>query len=122
MSRFETLMDETILKAETVKLMTSPQTASLYTSEELENRDSYYGYGWSVNGDGLFFHTGSDGTAVWVDPNNELIVLVFTQSPGATSIRSRFVKLVQVSIYRKGEVHTIDTVGIQIGSIFWEIC
>lgn len=80
-------MDETILKEETVKLMTSPQTASLYTPEERENRDSYYGYGWSVNRDGVFFHTGSDGTAAWVDPNNGLIVLVFTQSPGATSIR-----------------------------------
>ena len=92
-----------ILKEETVKLMTSPQTASLYTPEERVNRDSYYGYGWSVNRDGVFLHTGSDGTAAWVDPNNDLIILVFTQSPSATNIRSRFMKLVQVSIHEEKE-------------------
>ena len=88
-----------ILKEETVKLMTSPHTASIYSAEELENRESFYGYGWSVSKDGVFSHGGSDGTNAWVDPNNELIVLVFTQSPGARSLPDRFMKLVQVSIF-----------------------
>ncbi|KPK92884.1 hypothetical protein AMJ80_06250 [bacterium SM23_31] len=89
---------ERVLKEETVKLMTSPQTASIYTPEELERQTSFYGYGWNVGKDGVFSHSGSDGTAAWVDPNNELIVLVFTQSPGGRNPRSRFMQLVQASI------------------------
>jgi CubicO group peptidase (beta-lactamase class C family) len=88
-----------ILKEETVKLMTSPHTASIYTSEERERRNSFYGYGWRVSRDGIFSHSGSDGTAAWVDPANQLIVLVFTQSPGETDINRRFMLLVQASIY-----------------------
>ena len=81
--------------------MTTPHTASIYTPlhpEEREKRDTYYGYGWSVAKDGVFSHTGSDGTAAWVDPNHALIVLVFTQSPGERNLARRFMKLVQVSI------------------------
>ncbi len=88
-----------ILTEETVKLMTSPQTASIYTPEELANQESFYGYGWRVTRDGVFAHSGSDGTAAWVNPSNELIVLVFTQSPGERSIGRRFMQLVQVSIF-----------------------
>ncbi len=88
-----------ILKKETVNIMISPQTASIYSAEELAKRSSFYGYGWSVNKNSVFSHSGSDGTSAWVDPKNELIVLVFTQSPGEGSMRSRFFKLVQTSIY-----------------------
>ena len=88
-----------VLKEETVKLMTSPQTASIYTPEELLNRDSFYGYGWRVTRDGVFGHSGSDGTGAWVDPNKELIVLVFTQSSGERNMRERFTRLVQTSIF-----------------------
>jgi CubicO group peptidase (beta-lactamase class C family) len=90
-----------ILKQETVKLMTSPQTASIYTPEERARRNSFYGYGWMVSGDGVFSHSGSDGTFSWVDPNNNLIVLVFTQSPGESQMAERFFKLVQISIYQR---------------------
>lgn len=88
-----------ILKEETAKLMTTPHTASIYTPEERASRESFYGYGWSVAKDGVFSHTGSDGTAAWVDPNNELIVLVFTQSPAERNMRNRFFKLVRTSIF-----------------------
>ena len=89
-----------ILKEETVRLMTSALTASIYTPEEREKRDNYYGYGWNVSREGIFSHGGSDGTKVWVDPDKNLIVLAFTQSPGKNngSLGSRFLKLVQASI------------------------
>jgi CubicO group peptidase (beta-lactamase class C family) len=48
--------------------------------------------------EGVFAHSGSDGTAAWVDPKNQLIVLVFTQSPAGNKLRDRFFKLVQLSI------------------------
>jgi len=89
-----------ILKEETVAAMTSPQTASIYTAEQRERRDSYYGYGWNVSRDDIFSHGGSDGTAAWVVPDRKLIVLTFTQSPGKYTGRlgARFLKLVQAAI------------------------
>lgn len=90
-----------ILSENTVKIMTSPQTASIYSTEELKSRNTFYGYGWSVSNEGVFSHGGSDGTNAWIDPNNDLIVLVFTQSPGENDLRSRFFKLVQTSIVEK---------------------
>lgn len=89
-----------ILKEETVKLITSPHTASTYTPEERESRKSFYGYGWNVSRDGVFSHYGSDGTHAWVDPNHELIVLVLTQSPSEINMRRRFMQLVQASIFK----------------------
>lgn len=89
-----------ILKQETVRLMTSALTASIYTPEQREKRDNYYGYGWNVSREGIFSHGGSDGTKAWVDPDKNLIVLAFTQSPGKKngSLNSRFLKLIQASI------------------------
>ena len=43
-----------ILKEETVKLMTTAHTASIYSPEERASRESFYGYGWSVSKDGVF--------------------------------------------------------------------
>ena len=40
----------------------------------------------------------TDGTAAWVDPKNQLIVLAFTQSPSGNKLRDRFFKLVQLAI------------------------
>ena len=87
-----------ILKQESVKLMTTPHTASLYSPAEKAKQKHFYGYGWRVHRDGVFAHSGSDGTAAWVDPENQLIVLAFTQSPAGSKLRDRFFKLVQVSI------------------------
>ncbi|MFC1509283.1 serine hydrolase domain-containing protein [Candidatus Omnitrophota bacterium] len=88
-----------ILSEKTVELMITPHTASLYTSEELTRMNNFYGYGWSVSRDGIFSHGGSDGTAAWVDPRHELIVLVFTQSPGNRNLSRHFFQLVQASIF-----------------------
>tara|TARA_Y100000589_G_scaffold186146_1_gene176276 strand:- start:1474 stop:2643 length:1170 start_codon:yes stop_codon:yes gene_type:complete len=87
-----------ILKAETVKLITTPHTASLFSPAEQMKQSHYYGYGWRVHKDGVYGHTGSDGTAAWVDPKNQLIVLVFTQSPSGSLLRDRFFKLMQLAV------------------------
>lgn len=89
-----------ILKEETVRQLTEPHTKTLYTPAELAEREHFYGYGWRVQGDGVFSHTGSDGTAAWVDPKQQLIVLVFTQSPSDRNkkLRDRFFKLAQLSV------------------------
>ncbi len=89
-----------ILKEETVAKMISPQTASIYTPQERADRERYYGYGWGVSRDGTFSHTGSDGTAAYVVPAQNLIVLALTQSPGKAcgQLRTRFLKLVEAAI------------------------
>lgn len=57
-----------------------------------------YGMGWAVGEDGTFSHTGSDGTAAWVDPAEDLIVLVFTQTPRGRNPRAKFLEVVRASI------------------------
>ncbi|MCK4760322.1 MAG: beta-lactamase family protein [Candidatus Aminicenantes bacterium] len=89
-----------ILKEETVKLMTSPHTASIYTPEEREKQERFYGYGWSVSKNGVFSHGGSDGTVAWVDPEKKLIILIFTQTRGGGELRAPFVEMVNASIRR----------------------
>jgi CubicO group peptidase (beta-lactamase class C family) len=86
-----------ILNEETVNIMTSPHARSVYNQEERENMDSFYGYGWRVYKDGSYAHSGSDGTAAMVNPNLNLIVLVFTQSPGEYP-GGRFYDLVKASV------------------------
>lgn len=70
-----------VLKPETVQHMISSQVAMTKRNKEEYHVDQY-GYGFAINTDtGVFGHGGSDGTRVWIDPANELIVLLFTQSP-----------------------------------------
>ena len=57
-----------------------------------------YGFGWTVAEDGTFGHTGSDGPAAWVDPNHNLIVLVFTQTPGGANPKGKFLEIVRSAI------------------------
>jgi CubicO group peptidase (beta-lactamase class C family) len=89
-----------ILEEETVKIMTSPQTASIYAPEERERRTGFYGYGWAVSKRGVFSHGGSDGTSATVDPKNRLIVLVFTQTRAEGKWLAPFLKMVNASILR----------------------
>ena len=63
-----------LLKAETVQAMITPRVKTGETGS--------YGYGWMISADGVFSHTGSDGTMAWVDPSREVIGMVLTQSPG----------------------------------------
>ena len=56
-----------------------------------------YGFGWRIDPDGAFSHSGSDGTFVWCDPVRDLVGMVLTQTQGSKAlapVRGRFRKLV----------------------------
>lgn len=82
----------TLLKPETVRLMTSVHTPPVPGST------GGYGYGWRLDGNGIYSHGGSDGTFAWVDPGRNIIGLVFTQTPRGTNPRQKFMELVRLSI------------------------
>ena len=84
-----------IISEETVALMTSPK---IRTNPGSSAPPAYYGYGWSVSEDGTFSHSGSDGTAAFVDPSRDLIVLVFTQTPRGRNPVARFREIVDAAI------------------------
>ena len=85
------------LSEESVALMTSPK---IMTNPGSDGPASYYGYGWSVSEDGVFSHGGSDGTNAFVDPGEQLIVLVFTQTPRGNNPVRRFLEIVSQAIER----------------------
>lgn len=89
-----------ILSERNVEVMTSPQTKYLYSGEELEEREEFYGLGWFVSKEGIFSHGGSDGTFAWVDPQRDSIGIVFTQSPGGINPRERFMELVKTAVLK----------------------
>lgn len=84
------------LRAETIREMKSPKTDNLGS----ESRPSWYGYGWMVEEDGSFGHSGSDGTYAWVDPANRIIGMVLTQTPRGSNPRRAFVELVRQAVRR----------------------
>ena len=87
-----------ILEERTVERMTSD---TYYAGGEFDPERGArvgYGMGWAVARDGTFSHTGSDGTAAWVDPNEDLIVLVLTQTPRGGNPRDKFFEVVRASI------------------------
>ncbi len=92
-----------VLSAESVREATRPQTEHVYTPEELKTRDRFYGLGWSVGRNGVFGHGGSEGTYAFVDPRHELIVLVFTQSPGGKNPRQAFFDAVVAAAVAAGD-------------------
>ncbi|MCP4725109.1 MAG: beta-lactamase family protein [bacterium] len=89
-----------ILKGTTVDIMTQPHTAEIYAPEDREKMRSFYGYGWSVAKDGVYSHGGSDGTNAYVDPENDIVGIIFTQSPGGRNPMGRFMELIKLSINR----------------------
>jgi CubicO group peptidase (beta-lactamase class C family) len=89
---------ERVLTLESVQLATTPHTREIYTAEELEEQNSFYGYGWSVSADGVFSHGGSDGTQAIIDPASGLIVLIFTQTPRRADLRAEYLQQVREAI------------------------
>lgn len=82
------------LSNESVEAASAPQTRSLYTEDELKTRTTFYGYGWGVAANGIYSHSGSEGTYAWIDPRRELIGLVLTQSVKGVNPRKEFAELV----------------------------
>jgi D-aminopeptidase len=83
-----------ILQPSSVREVTRLQTLGAYSPQEAASRETFYGLGWSVDRQGIYSHSGSDGTKAWIDPQRKLIVLVFTQSPGGDNPRDRFFDIV----------------------------
>ena len=83
------------LSEQSVRLMTTPK---IRTNPGSAGPPSHYGYGWSVSEEGVFSHGGSDGTNAFVDPNQGLVVLVFTQTPGGRNPVRRFLEIVNLAI------------------------
>ena len=79
-----------LLTEEIAREATRPQNAGALSTDALAVRRAFYGLGWSVDRQGVFSHSGSDGTKAWADPQRDLIVLVLTQSPGGVHPRERF--------------------------------
>jgi len=69
-------------------------TSSHISTGEGEGEGDGYGFGWMVSPDGVYSHSGSDGTYAWVDPSRDVFGLVFTQSPGGVNPRTAFQRLV----------------------------
>lgn len=76
----------------------SEETVEAMTSRHTPPNGPGYGYGWSVDENGVFGHSGSDGTMAWVDPERRLFGIVFTQTPAGPNPVDRFVELVNLSI------------------------
>ena len=87
-----------ILAEETVSRMTSDTYFAGGEHDSGRGVRVGYGMGWAVAEDGTFSHTGSDGTAAWVDPAEDLIVLVLTQTPRGRNPRAKFLEVVRASM------------------------
>ncbi len=75
-----------------------PETVELMTSAKIEmSGGGGYGYGWRI-ADGTYGHSGSDGTNAWLDPEREVIGLVFTQTPRGRPPLDRFRQMVNLAI------------------------
>lgn len=77
---------ENILNADLVKEAFTPSSQS-------RSAGFLYGYQWIIyeeteNGLPVFGHSGSDGTYALADPDNDLMILYFTQSRGNDTLRS----------------------------------
>ena len=89
-----------LLRPETVKLMTTRHTPAV------EGSSAGYGYGWGLEENGIYSHSGSDGTYAWVDPKNNVIGIVLTQTPRGANPRQKFMELVRLSINDRPRVRT----------------
>lgn len=88
-----------VLSAESVCEAHTPQTGSVSRPmiDRHSGREFAYGLGWKIFPDGVYYHSGSEGTFAWIDPQHDLIGLLLTQSPGGDVPREEFVALVTAS-------------------------
>lgn len=87
----------------------SPETVRMATRSQLDHIGmNRYGLHWMIMENvytlsditpGSFGHNGSDGTIAFVDPENKLVVVYFTQTRG-TGTRSLFIRYLYDAIYQ----------------------
>ncbi len=83
-----------------VRLLSEAGVAAILAPRVAVDKDSTtrYGYGWRIHDDGSYSHGGSDGTHVWVDPENRMFALMFTQSPTKEQPRLAFAKALKAAV------------------------
>jgi CubicO group peptidase (beta-lactamase class C family) len=86
-----------LLSRRSVRLAQKNHTIDTYTKEQQATRTSYYGLGWFLNTDGSYWHSGSEGTYTWVDPQRRVIGMVMSQSPGGKYMRNEFRAIVNAA-------------------------
>jgi CubicO group peptidase (beta-lactamase class C family) len=60
--------------------------------------DIGYGYGWAIGRNGAYSHGGFRGTFAYIDPGEDLIVLIFAQSRGGGTPGQAFIEAVHDAI------------------------
>lgn len=79
----------------------SPESIIAATKNQIPHiKGGRYGFGWRIDPNGAFSHSGSDGTFVWCDPARDLIGMVLTQTQSSNKLkqaRVRFRKLVSAA-------------------------
>ena len=86
-----------ITPQETKRLGLNPDWYNSRDSREL-GVDIAYGYGWVVSRNGMFSHAGFRGTFAIVDPQKDLIILIFSQSREGGTPGNEFIEMVQKAI------------------------
>ena len=95
-----------ILSKKSVTEATSQQVRinrSFNLIEEYNAQEAYRGFTWNVSNQGIYSCGGGHGTFAWVDPNRQLIGLIFTQSgyqaiSGRKGLSIQFMQLVNSAI------------------------
>ena len=68
------------------RLLSEKSVAAALSSQTEHIDDVDYGFGWRIRGDGVFRHSGSDGTFAQCDAQRDLVVLAFTQTQGGKAL------------------------------------
>ena len=86
-----------VLRPATVQAMTADQIAPMSAISQSSKRGRRWGLGWRLHpargwsyfGDGLspgaYGHGGDTGVVAWIDPVREMVCVLFTNQPGASS-------------------------------------
>ena len=75
--------------------MLRPETVQTMLTAHTPAGARGYGYGWGINGDGVFTHSGSSGTYAWGDPRRGLIVVALAQTTSASDLRPRLMEILK---------------------------
>jgi CubicO group peptidase (beta-lactamase class C family) len=82
-----------------------PETVQLMLTNHGPPGSRGYGYGWGINKDGTFTHSGSSGTYAWGDLSRGIIGVALTHTTSGAELRSRFMALVNMAVVQDSVSH-----------------